>query len=106
MFSNTPDACGDVTQRPIKSVDLFAGAGGLTLGFHLADLGYLPVFAVEHDQAAASTFERNFGCEVFAGDIELGPAYPTEADILIGGPPCATGSISWRTGPISRPLAG
>lgn len=71
----------------ITSVDLFAGAGGLSLGFHLADKGFTPVFAVEHDRAAAATFERNFGCEVFAGDIEDGPAYP-EADIIVGGPPC------------------
>ncbi len=37
--------------------------------------------------AAAATFERNFGCEVFDGDIEYGPEYP-EADVIIGGPPC------------------
>ena len=45
----------------ITSIDLFAGAGGLSLGFHLADLGYMPVFAVEHESAAAATFARNFG---------------------------------------------
>lgn len=73
--------------RTITSIDLFAGAGGLSLGFHLAGLGYLPVYAVEHELAAAKTFERNFGCEVFAGDIEEGPDYP-EADLIIGGPPC------------------
>lgn len=72
----------------IRTVDLFAGAGGLSLGFHLADRGYLPVFAVEHDLAAAATFERNFGCDVFDGDIEYGPDYPDEADVIIGGPPC------------------
>lgn len=71
----------------IRTIDLFAGAGGLSLGFHLADLGYLPVFAVEHELAAARTFERNFGCEVFAGDIEEVQHYP-EADLIIGGPPC------------------
>ena len=75
------------TRRTITSIDLFAGAGGLSLGFHLAELGYLPVYAVEHELAAAKTFERNFGCEVFAGDIEESPQYP-EADLIIGGPPC------------------
>lgn len=74
--------------KPIATLDLFAGAGGLSLGFHLADLGYLPVFAVEHEPAAAETFARNFGCDVFAGDIEDGPAYPDEVDVIIGGPPC------------------
>jgi DNA-cytosine methyltransferase len=72
----------------IPTLDLFAGAGGLSLGFHLADAGFTPVFAVEHDQAAARTFERNFGCEVFAGDIEDGPAYPDDVEVIIGGPPC------------------
>ena len=53
----------------------------------LRDLGNT-VFAVEHEGAAAKTFERNFGCEVYAGDIEDGPAYPDEVDLIIGGPPC------------------
>lgn len=80
--SSAPDA-----QRTITTIDLFAGAGGLSLGFHEADLGFTPVFAVEHDPAAAATFERNFGCEVFARDIEYAPEYP-DADVIIGGPPC------------------
>jgi DNA (cytosine-5)-methyltransferase 1 len=76
-----------MTATPIRTVDLFAGAGGLSLGFHLADKGFEPVLAVEHEIAAAATFQRNFGCEVFAGDIELAPEYPP-ADVIIGGPPC------------------
>lgn len=72
----------------ITTLDLFAGAGGLTLGFHMAGRGYLPVFAVEHEIAAAETFERNFGCEVYAGDIEDGPDYPDSVDVIVGGPPC------------------
>lgn len=74
-------------QPPITTIDLFAGAGGLSLGFHLTDLGYRSVYAVEHDHAAASTFKHNFGCEVFDADITDGPVYPT-ADLIIGGPPC------------------
>lgn len=73
--------------RTISTVDLFAGGGGLSLGFHLAGLGFSPVLAVEHELAAARTFERNFGCEVLAIDIERGPSYP-QADVIIGGPPC------------------
>jgi DNA (cytosine-5)-methyltransferase 1 len=71
----------------ITTIDLFAGAGGMSHGFHQADLGYLPIFAVEHEHAAAMTFKQNNGCEVFDGDIEDGPRYP-EADLIIGGPPC------------------
>ncbi len=71
----------------IRTLDLFAGAGGLSLGFELADEGFEPVYAVENDDAAAETYRRNFGCEVFGNDIEYGPVYP-EADVVIGGPPC------------------
>ena len=76
MFEEAPTVRGafpgpaDQSNTTITTIDLFAGAGGLSLGFHLADLGYPPVFAVEHEPAAARTFERNFGCDVFAGDIE------------------------------------
>ncbi len=93
MFEERPTVAAQAghadeeSQLTITSIDLFAGAGGLSLGFHLTDLGYLPVFAVEHELSAAQTFERNFGCDVFAGDIEDGPEYP-EADLIIGGPPC------------------
>ena len=40
----------------ITTVDLFAGAGGLSLGFERSGLGYEPQFAVEIDPAAARTF--------------------------------------------------
>jgi DNA (cytosine-5)-methyltransferase 1 len=66
-------------------IDLFAGAGGLTLGFKRA--GFEPIFAVEIDGAAAATYEANFGNHVFAGPIEKVRHLP-EADVLIGGPPC------------------
>lgn len=71
----------------IKTLDLFAGAGGLSLGFHMSGLGFQPVYAVEHEPSAAATFALNFGCEVFAGDIELSPDYP-DVEVIIGGPPC------------------
>lgn len=69
-------------------IDLFAGCGGMTQGF--VDAGFTPVFAVESDLAAASTYAANFGeghvrwqdiAEVDSGDVP-------EADVVIGGPPC------------------
>ena len=77
-------------KRKLKTIDLFAGAGGLSLGFALSSAAeYDPVFAVEHDAAAALTYQTNFGTEVFACDIEqfLVADYP-EADVILGGPPC------------------
>lgn len=71
----------------LRTLDLFAGAGGLSLGFELAGVGFRPTFAVEIDDAAASTFKRNFGTPVYAGPIEdLEDFEP--ADVIIGGPPC------------------
>lgn len=72
---------------PISTVDLFAGAGGLSLGFRMADRGYEPLFAVELEEAAARTFKRNFDSNVRAGSIEDVHDFP-EADVVIGGPPC------------------
>ena len=42
--------------------DLFAGCGGMTLGFKRA--GFRPVFAVEHDPDSADTYDLNFGKHV------------------------------------------
>lgn len=66
-------------------IDLFAGAGGMSLGFLRA--GFAPVFAVEFDEAAAETYRANFGDHVFTGDIAGVREFP-EADVVIGGPPC------------------
>ena len=82
------------SRRALRTIDLFAGAGGLTLGFHQAStahpsISFETVFAVEHDHAAALTYKTNFGVPVHDGDIEMfnPDAYP-EAEIIIGGPPC------------------
>jgi DNA (cytosine-5)-methyltransferase 1 len=66
-------------------VDLFAGAGGMTLGFVQA--GFDPVFAVEADPSAARTYKANFGAHVLDLPIEKVDGFPA-ADVMIGGPPC------------------
>ncbi len=77
----------------LRTIDLFAGAGGLTLGFEMARAdgmaNFDPVFAVEHNSAAALTYKTNFGVAVHDGDIEWFDVsnYP-EADVIVGGPPC------------------
>lgn len=79
------------TSRPLRLLDLFAGAGGLSEGFHRAGGGRVEVVrAVEADRAAAGTFIANFGDVVYHGFIQDWLEYepvPT-VDIVVGGPPC------------------
>lgn len=67
-------------------MDLFAGCGGMTLGFE-ASGRFRSVFSVEWEQPAAETYCRNFGDHVVAGAIEDVERFPA-ADVVIGGPPC------------------
>lgn len=67
-------------------VDLFAGCGGMTLGFEQTGR-FRSVFAVEWDEPAAETYRRNFGDHVHAGAIEQVEDFPP-CDVVIGGPPC------------------
>lgn len=76
-------------------VDLFAGAGGLTLGFVRA--GFEPVFAVDIDASAAETHAANFDCPTHVGPIEGLESFP-RADVVIGGPPCQGFSPLGRSG--------
>ena len=72
-------------------LDLFAGAGGLTAGFHAASNRFESVRAVEMDQAAAATYAQTFGPGiVYTGPIErwLEEEEVPEVDVVVGGPPC------------------
>ena len=87
--------------RAIRTLDLFAGAGGLTTGLSLAPgLEVDAVCAVEFDLSAAATYTLNHGGRiedgcvvggaVYAGSIQdwLHEVEPAEVDLVVGGPPC------------------
>lgn len=75
----------------IRVLDLFAGAGGLTLGFHQASERFRIVRAVESDIEAAATYDLNFGAgTTYAAPVEawLRDEWIPSAHVVIGGPPC------------------
>lgn len=75
----------------MKVVDLFAGCGGLSLGFE--QQGFNIVAAFELWDAAINCYEANFTHPIFKIDlsdtqaaVQLIKEY--QPDIIIGGPPC------------------
>lgn len=76
----------------IKTVDLFAGAGGLSLGFRQTG-EFEIVLAAENNPFAQQTYKRNHpGTEVFDDvrqiDYEQVRKKYGQIDLVIGGPPC------------------
>lgn len=74
-----------------KFIDLFAGIGGIRLGFE--SVGGHCVFSSEFDEDACKTYEANFH-EHPAGDItKIDAKDIPDFDILLGGFPCQAFSI-------------
>ena len=69
-------------------IDLFSGAGGMTLGFVKA--GFKPIAAVEFMPEFAETYAANFGNHIITRPIEEAvlDLKGVKADVVIGGPPC------------------
>ena len=77
--------------RPFRFIDLFAGIGGMRLGFEA--VGGQCVFSSEWDTLAQDTYEANFG-ERPSGDItQIHSANIPNHDILLAGFPCQPFSI-------------
>ncbi len=66
-------------------VDLFAGAGGLSLGFQRA--GFRNLWAADNQPAATETFKRNIHHLVECVEIEATTEFPRPT-VIVGGPPC------------------
>jgi DNA (cytosine-5)-methyltransferase 1 len=89
-------------KRPIRTLSLFSGVGGLDIAFH--DAGFAISHAVEIDERFAATLSANSvaggyidGCEVVCRDIrEFHPHSDLATDFIIGGPPCQSFSAAGR----------
>lgn len=108
---------GSMLARPssrgakITTLDLFAGAGGLSEGLNSGSGNRFKArCAVELELAAAATYTLNHGGRLRGDRIECGPVYagPIEdwlaeddvpqVDVVVGGPPCQGFSTLNRAG--------
>lgn len=80
-------------KKTYRLIDLFAGAGGMTLGFS-EKFGhpFKSVWANDFNDFCVDTYKANFGPHCTSGDIVDLLRDPLieipEADVVIGGPPC------------------
>ncbi len=79
VFDDEPEGDGP------RVIELFAGCGGMALGFKRA--GYRTVLANEWDRDACDTLRANVTDRVLNCAIQEIEQFP-EADVVVGGPPC------------------
>lgn len=85
-------------------IDLFAGAGGLSLGF--SQMGFHNLFAIDNSPEACHTYRYNFPkhCLLEQGIDSLSKQQirkilsGKEVDVIIGGPPCQGFSMAGNPG--------
>lgn len=91
----------DSLDRPLRAIDLFCGAGGLSQGFR--DAGYDVPFALDFDADSVATYRANHPEThvELASIVNFDPARITEIvdgpiDVVLGGPSCQSFSTAGR----------
>ena len=81
-------------KNSLKILSLFAGAGGMDLGFK--NSGFEIIWANDIDPDSVKTYRKNIGDHIVLGDIEKikTDKIPSNADVVIGGFPCQGFSIA------------
>lgn len=80
-----------MSRKKFKILSLFAGAGGLDLGFEKA--GFNIVYANEYDKSIWETYEKNHKTPLDHRDIrKIESTELPDCDGIIGGPPCQSWS--------------
>lgn len=75
----------------MKVIDLFAGCGGLSLGFQNA--GYTILAAYDNWETAVNVYRKNFQHPIYQWDLSEYELYlekfkTLNPDLIMGGPPC------------------
>ncbi len=82
--------------KPLTIVDLYCGAGGFSLGFHLASPHHQLSLAIDNNNWALRTYETNFPSAItlnrdvtYLHSMEiLKELNGKQVDIILAGPPC------------------
>lgn len=84
----------------MRVIDLFAGCGGMSLGF--GNVGFDIVAAFDNWDAAITIYESNFSHPIYKKDLgaddviqQISDLHP---DIIMGGPPCQDYSTNQKNG--------
>lgn len=93
-----------MTRKKYSYIDLFAGSGGLSLGFDRA--GFANVFSIDIEPSFCATYRKNFpkhnllekDITKLSNDEILDITTNTRVDVVIGGPPCQGFSMAGNPG--------
>ena len=83
--------------KAFKAIDLFAGIGGIRLGFESTGEVEI-VFSSEIDKFACQTYYANFGDDALCDITKVDETKLPDFDILLAGFPCQAFSIAGRKG--------